>query len=53
MHSGHISIWKWASLNNMLSVFRQRVSDLVSEVSAREIEKLHSKGGQLVVETVA
>jgi len=47
VHSGQISTWKRAALDNMSSAFRRRGSDLVSEVSAGEIEKLHSKIGQL------
>ena len=50
VHSGQISTWKRAALNNMSSAFRRRGSDLVPEVSAGEIEKLHSKIEQLVVE---
>jgi transposase len=50
VHSGQISAWKRAALDNMSSAFRRRGSDLVHEVSAGEIEKLHSKIEQLVVE---
>jgi len=50
VHSGQISTWKRAALDNMTSAFRRRGSDPGPAVSTAEIEKLHSKIGQLVVE---
>lgn len=50
MHSGQISTRKRAALDNMMSAFRRRGREPGPAVSAAEIEKLHSKIGQLVVE---
>ena len=50
VHSGQISTWKRAALDNMTSAFERRGRDPAPEVSAAEVEKLHSKIGQLVVE---
>lgn len=50
VHSGQISTWKRTALDNMASAFRRRGSDPRPEMSTAEIEKLHSKIGQLVVE---
>ena len=50
VHSGQISTWKRAALDNMTSAFQRRGRDPEPEVSAAEVEKLHSKIGQLVVE---
>jgi len=46
LHSGHISTWKRAALDNMTSAFGRRGSDPRPGVSTAEIEQL----GQLVVE---
>ena len=50
VHSGQISTWKRAALDNMTSAFQRRGRDPEPEASAAEVEKLHSKIGQLVVE---
>ena len=50
VHSGQISTWKRAALDNMTSAFQRRGRDPEPEVSAVEVEKLHSKIGQVVVE---
>ena len=50
VHSGQISTWKRAALDNMTSAFQRRGRDPEPEVSAAEVEKLHSKIGQVVVE---
>ena len=50
VHSGQISTWKRAALDNMTSAFKRRGRDGVPEMNTAEIEKLHSKIGQLVVE---
>jgi transposase len=50
VHSGQISTWKRAALDNMTSAFERRGRDPAPEVSAAEVEKLHSKIGQLVLE---
>ena len=50
VHSGQISTWKRAALDNMASAFTRRGQDALPEVSTAEVEKLHSKIGQLVVE---
>lgn len=50
VHSGQISTWKRAALDNMTSAFKRRGGDGVPEMNTAEIEKLHSKIGQLVVE---
>lgn len=49
VHANQISQWKRAAIENMETAFtRGRV--VSEEVSNAEIEKLHSKIGQLVVE---
>ncbi|HBZ18528.1 MAG TPA: IS3 family transposase [Betaproteobacteria bacterium] len=50
VHSGQISTWKRAALDNMASAFTRRGQDAGPEVSTAEVERLHSKIGQLVVE---
>ena len=50
VHSGQISTWKRAALDNMTSAFQRRGRDPEPEVSAAEVEKLHSKIEQVVVE---
>ena len=50
VHSGQISTWKRAALDNMTSAFQRRGRDPEPEVSAAEVEKLHSKIGRLVAE---
>jgi len=50
VHSGQISTWKRAALDNMAFAFTKRGSDPGPEISTAEVEKLHSKIGQLVVE---
>ena len=50
VHSGQISTWKRAALDNMVCAFTKRGSDHRPEISMAEVEKLHSKIGQLVVE---
>ena len=50
MHSGQISTWKRAALDNMASAFTRLGKDALPEVSTAEVEKQHSKIGQLVVE---
>jgi transposase len=50
VHSGQISTWKRTALDNMTSAFQRRGRDPEPAVSAAEVEKLHSKIGQLVVE---
>jgi transposase len=47
---GQISTWKRAALDNMVSAFTKRRSDPEPQISTAEVEKLHSKIGQLVVE---
>jgi len=43
VHSGQISTWKRAALDNMASAFTKRGSDPGPEISTAEVEKLHSK----------
>ena len=50
VHLGQISTWKRAALDNMASAFTRWGQDAGPEVSTAEVEKLHSKIGQLVVE---
>ena len=50
VHSGQISTWKRAAPDNMVCAFTKRGSDPRPEISMAEVEKLHSKIGQLVVE---
>ena len=47
---GQISTWKRAALDNMASAFTRRGQDAGPQISTAEVEKLHSKIGQLVVE---
>ena len=49
VHPNQISTWKRAAIENMASAFTRRGA-ASEQVSAAEIEKLHSKIGQLVVE---
>jgi len=49
VHANQISTWKRAALDNMSSAFERRGRALDTP-SAADIEKLHSKIGQLVVE---
>ena len=49
VHANQISTWKRAAIQNMASTFTRRGSDPVP-VNSAEIDKLHSKIGQLVVE---
>ncbi len=49
VHSGQISTWKRAALDNMSSAF-ERGNKVPDAPSRADIEKLHSKIGQLVVE---
>jgi transposase len=50
VHSGQISTWKRAALDNITSASQRRGRGLEPEISTAEVEKLHSKIGQLVVE---
>ena len=50
VHSGQISTWKRAALDNITSAFQRSGRSPESEISTAEVEKLHSKIGQLVVE---
>ena len=49
VHATQISTWKRAAIQNMASAFARRGADPVP-ANTVEIEKLHSKIGQLVVE---
>ena len=49
VHANQIGTWKRAAIENMASAFTRRGPSL-AQVSAAEVEKLHSKIGQLVVE---
>jgi transposase len=49
VHATQISTWKRAAIQNMTSAFTQRGTD-PAPANTAEIEKLHSKIGQLVVE---
>lgn len=49
VHAKQISTWKRAAIENMATAFTKRGAAPESE-SAAEVEKLHSKIGQLVVE---
>jgi transposase len=49
VHPNQISTWKRAATRNMATAFTRRGSD-PGKGSEAEIEKLHSKIGQLVVE---
>ena len=50
VHSGQISTWKRTALDNMASAFTRLGQNAGPEVSTAEVEKLHSKIGQLLVE---
>ena len=49
VHPNQISTWKRAAIDNMATAFTRRGSD-PEKGNEAEIEKLHSKIGQLVVE---
>ncbi len=49
VHANQISTWKPAAIENMATAFTKR-GMAPEQASAAEIEKLHSKIGQLVVE---
>ena len=49
VHVNQISTWKRSAIENMASAFTRR-GPAPEQVSAAEVEKLHSKIGQLVVE---
>ena len=49
VHANQISTWKRAAIENMAATFTKRGAE-PEGVSAAEVEKLHSKIGQLVVE---
>ena len=49
VHPTQIGIWKRAAIENMATAFTRRGS-APAQVSATEVDKLHSKIGQLVVE---
>ena len=49
VHPTQIGIWKRAAIENMASAFTRRGS-APEQVSAADVDKLHSKIGQLVVE---
>jgi transposase len=49
VHANQISTWKRAAIENMATTFTRRGA-APEQVSAAEVEKLHSKIGQLVVE---
>ena len=49
VHPNQISTWKRAAIDNMATAFTRRGSD-PGQGNEAEIEKLHSKIGQLVVE---
>jgi transposase len=49
VHATQVSTWKRAAIENMASAFGRRGHDLDTPGTA-DIEKLHSKIGQLVVE---
>ena len=51
VHANQISTWKRVALDNMSSAFERR-GRAPDTPSAADIEKLHSKIGQLVVERV-
>jgi len=48
VHANQISTWKRAAIENMATAFTKRGS-VPEQVSAAEVEKLHSKIGQLVL----
>jgi len=49
VHATQISTWKRAAIQNITSAFTRKGAD-PGPVSTADIEKLHSKIGQLVVE---
>ncbi|HEV8035405.1 transposase [Yoonia sp.] len=49
VHPTQISTWKRAAIENMATAFARR-STALEQVSAAEVDKLHSKIGQIVVE---
>jgi len=49
VHPNQISTWKRSAIDNMATAFTRRGSD-AGQANEAEIEKLHSKIGQLVVE---
>ena len=49
VHANQISTWKRQAIENMTSAFHKRGA-ASEQVSAAEVDKLHSKIGQLVVE---
>jgi transposase len=49
VHPTQIGTWKRAAVQNMASAFSKRGADPV-HINEAEIDKLHSKTGQLVVE---
>ena len=49
VYANQISTWKRAAIENMAIAFTRR-GTAPEQVSAAEVEKLHSKIGQLVVE---
>ena len=49
VHPTQIGTWKRAAIENMATAFSKRGSDL-RHVDEAQIDKLHSKIGQLVVE---
>ena len=49
VHATQISAWKRAAIENMATAFTRR-GTAPEQISAAEVDKLHSKIGQLVVE---
>ena len=49
VHPNQISTWKRAAIENMATAFAKKGDDL-NTIDAAEVDKLHSKIGQLVVE---
>jgi transposase len=49
VHPTQIGTWKRAAIENMTTAFTRRGA-AIEQVSAAEVDKLHSKIGQLVVE---
>ena len=49
VHANQISTWKRAAIENMATAFTRRGA-ASEQVSAADVDKLHSKIGQLVVE---